>query len=152
VHPGRALLVAVALLLAFAAPAAASDRHPTQGELEGEVICPTCHTTLDQSSSPPARRMKAFIARRIAADDTRTEIEDKLIASFGPSVIARPATHGFDLLAWLLPLAGLLGGAAVVGVAAWRWSRSREPVPAAASPPLDADLERRVDEELARFE
>ena len=150
-HRGRALLVALAALLLLAAPASASEGHPTQGELEGEVICPTCHTTLDQSDSPIALRMKAFIARRIAAGDTRSQIEDKLIATFGPSVVARPATHGFDLLAWLLPLAALVGGAAVLGGAAWRWSRSRAPA-VAADAPLDPALEQRVDEELARFE
>jgi cytochrome c-type biogenesis protein CcmH len=151
VHPGRALLVAVAALLLCAAPGLASETHPTQGELEGEVICPTCHTTLDQSSAPIALRMKAFIARRIAAGDTRSQIEDKLIATFGPSVVARPATHGFDLLAWLLPLAGVLAGAVVLGAAAWRWSRGRNPPPSGGAP-LDLELERRVDEELARFE
>ncbi len=150
-HPGRALLLAVAALVLAAAPATASDRHPTQGELEGEIICPTCRTTLDQSDAPIAQRMKAFIARRIAAGDTRTQIEDKLIATFGPSVVARPATHGFDLLAWLLPIAGILGGAAVIGVAAWRWSRVRASAPVSV-PPLDPEVERRVDEELARFE
>ena len=93
----------------------------------------------------------SFIARRIAAGDTRSQIEDKLIATFGPSVVARPATHGFDLLAWLLPLVALIGGAAVLGGAAWRWSRSRAPAATIAAP-LDPELERRVDEELARFE
>jgi cytochrome c-type biogenesis protein CcmH len=151
VHPGRALLVALVALALAAAPAAASERHPTQSELEGEVMCPTCHVTLDQSDSPIAQVMKAFIARRIAAGDTRSQIENKLIANFGQSVIARPGTHGFDLLAWLLPLVALLAGAAVVGVAAWRWSRARAPAPEAV-PPLDPELERRVDEELARFE
>jgi cytochrome c-type biogenesis protein CcmH len=151
VHPGRALLIAVAALLFCAAPGLASETHPTQGELEGEVICPTCHTTLDQSSAPIALRMKAFIARRIAAGDTRSQIEDKLIATFGPSVVARPATHGFDLLAWLLPLAGVLAGAVVLAAAAWRWSRGRTPPPSGGAP-LDPELERRVDEELARFE
>ena len=150
-HPGRALLVALAALLLAAAPALASERHPTQGEMEGEIICPTCHTTLDQSDSPTAQRMKAFIARRIAAGDTRTQIENGLIATFGESVVARPSTHGFDLLAWLLPLAGILAGAVVLGVAAWGWTRRRPP-PSAGGPPLDPDLERRVDEELARFE
>jgi cytochrome c-type biogenesis protein CcmH len=150
-HPGRALLVALAALLLAASPALASERHPTQGEMEGEIICPTCHTTLDQSDSPIAQRMKVFIAHRIAAGDTRTQIENKLIATFGPSVVARPATHGFDLLAWLLPLAGILAGAVVLGAAAWRWSRVRAPASAAA-PQLDPELERRVDEELARFE
>jgi cytochrome c-type biogenesis protein CcmH len=141
----------VALLLVPAA--AASERHPTQSELESEVVCPACHTTLDQSSSPIAQRMKAFIAARIRAGDTKTEIEDALVAQFGQAVLAKPATHGFDLVAWVLPIAGLLAGAAVVGFAAWRWSRNapREP-PAATGPPLDPELERRVDEELARFD
>ena len=97
--------------------------------------------------------MKAFIAARIRAGDTRSEIEDALVAQFGQAVLAKPATHGFDLVAWVLPIAGLLAGAAVVGFAAWRWSRSAasgssEP----AGPPLDPELDRRVDEELARFE
>jgi cytochrome c-type biogenesis protein CcmH len=142
----------VLALLALLAPAAgASERHPTQGELEGEVMCPTCHTTLDQSDSAIAVRMKAFIARRIAAGDTRTEIENELVGTFGKSVIARPGTHGFDLLAWLLPLVGILGAAAVIGFAAWSWTKASRP-PGAVEPPLDADVERRVDEELARYD
>jgi cytochrome c-type biogenesis protein CcmH len=151
VHPGRALLVTLALFVLLVPAAAASDRHPTQGELEGEVMCPTCHTTLDQSDAPVAQRMKAFIARRIAAGDTRTEIENELVATFGESVIARPRTHGFDLLAWLLPLAGIAAAAAVIGVAAWRWTKTSRR-PEASEPPLDAELERRVDEELERFD
>jgi cytochrome c-type biogenesis protein CcmH len=148
----RAAAVAAAVL-AFAGPAAAACGHPrtTLAHLEGQIMCPTCHTTLDQSDSPIAQRMKVFIARRIAAGDTRTQIENKLIATFGPSVVARPATHGFDLLAWLLPLAGIVAGAVLLGFAAWGWSRKRPP-PSAGGPPLDPELERRVDEELARFE
>ena len=71
---------------------------------------------------------------------------------------AAPPKSGWGLLAWLLPLVLLVGGGAVLGVYAWRWSRSREPAPAAAGPeqngraPLDPDLERRLEEELARFE
>ena len=150
-HPGRALLVVFALFALAAPVAAASDRHPTQGELEAEVMCPTCHTTLDQSDAPIAQRMKAFLARRIAAGDTRTEIENKLIGTFGESVIARPSTHGFDLLAWLLPFAGILGAGAIVGVAAWRWTKSPRRGEAPV-PPLDPETERRVDDELARFD
>ena len=97
--------------------------------------------------------MKAFIAARIRAGATKGEIEDALVAQFGQAVLAKPATHGFDLVAWVLPIAGLLAGAAVVGVAAWRWSRGApRGRPATRGPPLDPELERRVDEELAKFE
>ena len=146
-------LAVLVLALALVPAAAASERHPTLGELEGEVICPTCHTTLDQSDAPIAQRMKLFIARRIRAGDTKSEIEQKLVAQFGPQVLAEPSKHGFDLLAWLLPLAGLFAGAAILAAAAWRWARPSDKVSLGEpEPPLDPELERRVDEELARFE
>jgi len=72
-------------------------------------------------------------------------------------VLAAPPKRGFNLLAWLLPFAGLGIGAAVLAVLARRWSRQHEEaVPADPSGngrgPLDPELERRVDEELARFD
>jgi cytochrome c-type biogenesis protein CcmH len=154
----RALLL-LAFSLVVTPTAAASEERPTQAELERELICPVCTpATLDQSDSQIARNMKRFIARRIAAGDTKSEIKTKLVAQFGPQVLAAPPRSGFNWLAWLLPLAGLALGAAVVGVAVWRWSRSRErPV---ELPPearngrrsIDPELERRLEEELARFE
>jgi cytochrome c-type biogenesis protein CcmH len=147
----RHFLICLAVL-ALAAPAVASEQHPTLAELEGEIICPTCHTTLDQSDSPIARRMKQFISARIAAGDTKSEIKAKLVAQFGKAVLAAPPRKGFDLLAWWLPIAAILAGAAVLGALAWRWSHSREPALAGAGAPLGADADRRLDEELARFE
>ena len=147
-----AAALATVLALALAPAAAGSEQHPTLGELEGEVMCPACHTTIDQSDSRIAQRMKVFIAARIRAGDTKTQIENRLIAQFGPSVIAKPTRHGLDLVAWLLPLALLGIGAVAVGAAAWRWRKaSAVPAPAGAAA-LDPELERRVDEELARFE
>jgi len=122
----------------------------SQADLEGEIMCPVCSTTLDQSDSPIARRMKADIATRIAAGDTKKEIENALVAEFGQQILASPPKKGFNLLAWILPFVVLFGGALVLGLFAWRWSRSREPSPPA--PRLSPALERRVDEELARFD
>ncbi len=147
------LLLAPAIALVLVAPAVASERHPTLGELEGEVMCPTCKTTLDQSTAPIAARIRQFISARISAGDTKSQIKSKLVLQFGPAVLAEPSKHGLNLLAWVLPFAGLGLGAAALSVLAWRWSRRREPVPAgAAVGGLDPELDRRVDEELARFE
>jgi cytochrome c-type biogenesis protein CcmH len=146
-------LAALALALGTAASGFASERHPTLAELEGEVMCPTCHTTLDQSDSAIANRIRHFIVARIAARDTRSQIKDALVAQFGPAVLAAPPRKGFDLLAWWLPFAGLGAAAVVVSAAAWRWARAREPgSPDEASARLEPELERRLDEELARFE
>ena len=65
-----------------------------------------------------------------------------------------PRKHGFDLLAWLLPLAGIAAGALALAGGAWAWSRNRGPgeLVTADGPPLDPALSRRVDEELARYD
>ena len=120
------LLVLVAIALVLVPAALASEAHPTQGELEAELVCPTCKTTLDQSNAPIAQRMKRFIARRIAAGDTKSEIKDKLVAQFGRGVLAAPEKQGFDLVAWVVPLAGLAAGAIVLSLLLWRWTRRVE--------------------------
>ena len=120
------VLVALVLGLAVVPSALASEQHPTQAELEGELVCPTCSTTLDQSNAPIALRMKEFVRSRIAAGDTKSEIKEELVAQFGKGVLAAPEQKGFDLLAWVLPIVGLLGGAAVLTVLAWRWTRRPE--------------------------
>jgi cytochrome c-type biogenesis protein CcmH len=153
----RLLALALAALL-LAAPAAASESHPTQGELESELMCPICAgETLAQSTSAPAQRIKAYIGARIAAGDTKSQIKDRLVVQWGQRILAAPPRHGFNLLAWALPLVGLLGGAGIMGLLAWRWTRVREPEPAPQQwalngHPLEPEEERRLDEELARFD
>lgn len=145
------VFVLFCLAALLAAPVArASEQHPTQAELEGEVMCPVCGTTLDQSESPAAQQIKRVIARRIAAGDTKSEIKARLVANYGDAILAAPPHRGFGLLAWWLPIAGIVAAAALVGFGAWRWSRARERAPAPA--PMDPALERRLDDELRRYE
>jgi cytochrome c-type biogenesis protein CcmH len=151
----RFALVAASLLaaLALAMPAAASEQHPTQGEIETELVCPSCHVPLDESNSPIAQQMKAFIRSHIALGWTKSRIESALAAQLGPGIYGVPRTHGFDLLAWVLPLGGIGVGAVALGAGAWHWSRRRgDDSPPSDAIVLDASLERRVDEELARFD
>lgn len=143
-------LLAVSLLaLAFAGVAAASEERPTSAELESELVCPVCDSTLDTSNAEIARIMKVRIRERIAAGATKSQIKAEFVEQFGERVLATPPRRGFDLLAWLLPVVGGGLAAVVVGTAAWRWSR---PAAATPDPPLDPELERRLDDELDRFE
>jgi cytochrome c-type biogenesis protein CcmH/NrfF len=154
----RRTLAAAALLAVLAAGCGGeSEEQPTLAQLEKKFICPTCQTTLELSNAPVADRMRAFIRERIAAGDSESEISDALVAQFGEGVLAAPPKEGFNLLAWVLPLAGGAVAIGALAVALRRWSRARaEPASAAPSangrPPLDPELERRLDEELARFD
>lgn len=151
----RALALAAALVaLAAASCGGGGEEQPTLAQLEKKFICPTCKTTLELSNAPVADRMRDFIRQRLAVGDSEQEIEDALVAQFGEAVLASPPKEGFNLLVWVLPLVGGAVAVAAVALALRRWSRTRprgEPAPTTA-PALDPDLERRVDDELRRFD
>jgi cytochrome c-type biogenesis protein CcmH len=151
-----------ALLLAPAAASAASPHRASLDDLEREVMCLVCGTTLNVSDSPQADRERAFIRALIARGETNSQIKDALVAQYGRRVLATPSDSGFDLAAWLVPgLAVVLAGIAIA-FAVVRWRRARPagqtrplPTPAAtaAGPPgapaatgdsarLRSDLER----------
>jgi cytochrome c-type biogenesis protein CcmH/NrfF len=150
-----AALLAVLAALALAGTAAASERHPTLTEIEGEVLCVECNEPLDMSSGPFADRERAVIRQWIAAGYTKSQIEDKLVQQFGRQVLLSPPTSGFDAIAWILPIGGGIVAAILIAFGAWRWSRRRSDAPEADHPPqarIEPELERQLDEELARYD
>ena len=145
-----AVVGAAALVLAGPAAAACTKPHTSLSAMEGQIMCPTCHTTLDQSDAPAARRIEHRIQVLIDQCKTADEIKADLVANFGAGILAAPPRKGFDLLAWWLPLGGIAAGALLLALGVWRWSRAR--APDAAEPPLDPELDARVDELLAEYE
>ena len=87
----RGVLAVVCVALLAAAGAAGA---PNPADLEAELVCPTCDTTLDQSNAPVAQRMKQIIRAQIAAGLTEAEIKAALVDQFGPGVLAEPAEVG----------------------------------------------------------
>jgi cytochrome c-type biogenesis protein CcmH len=147
------LVLAALAALVLAAPAAACAPKASQAYLETRLVCITCHTTLDESDSPFAVEMKNEIARQVKACRTNSQIIESMVSEFGPTVLSTPQTHGFDLIAWVLPLGGILLGAAALGVGARRWRAVRTDASVdSLQSPLEEEDERRVDEELRRLD
>jgi cytochrome c-type biogenesis protein CcmH/NrfF len=146
-----AVLVA-GLVLAGSAAAACPAPRTSLATLEGEIMCPTCHTTLDQSDSAAAQRIEHHITVLIAQCKTEGQIKADLVANFGAGILAAPPHKGFDLLAWWLPLGGVIAAAVAVAFGVWRWSRGRGPDEGPPSSGLDDETERRLDELLARLD
>jgi cytochrome c-type biogenesis protein CcmH len=148
-------LIALGLALALVAPVAAPAQAPRASlpDIEDEVMCLECGTALNVSNSPVADQERDFIAGLVAQGRTKAQIKDALVAEYGPRVLAEPQEDGFQLTAWLVPLAAVLFGVALVVLTARRWRRARpEPAAAASGRPMEPEDERRLDDELAAFD
>jgi cytochrome c-type biogenesis protein CcmH len=120
-------LVALLTLLVPAVAEAASCRQTTVADLEDEVMCPVCGTTLGLAREAAlAKRERALIARLIDSCRSKQEIKDELVAEFGPAVLAEPPDRGIGAAAYLVPL---VAGAVVLGgvlLAFRRWRREAQ--------------------------
>ncbi len=145
----RALLLAV---LALAAPALAAASPPRLTDIEAEVMCPICGTLLELSESPQGKRERAFIARLIAAGETKSQIKDALVAQYGPQVLALPRGSGFDLSAYLAPAIALLVATVALALGVARWRRNaRSPGGKPVAAPRGEAAER-LDADIARYD
>ena len=147
----KRLAAAVVLWLALTPAAALACPETSLGDLEDEVMCPVCGTSLGLATeAPQAQRERAFIERLIAECKTKDEVKAALVDEFGDEVLASPdADDGFEIAAYLIPAAILLGAAGAIAVGVRRWRR-RPPPPADAS--ASATESKRLDEDLARYD
>jgi cytochrome c-type biogenesis protein CcmH len=148
-----ALALACLLGAAVTTPALAAQATWSEADLESQLMCPVCHTLLENSQSAEANRIRKVIDDKHRQGWSEARTRDYLVAQFGEEVLAAPPRHGFYLLAWLVPAAVLLGGVALALLLARAWSGGRGggdgPSPPAAP---DADMDARIDAELAREE
>jgi cytochrome c-type biogenesis protein CcmH/NrfF len=119
-------------------------------------MCVICGVTLELATdAPQAIREREYIRTLIARGLSKDEIKDRLVAQYGPQVLAIPGDEGFDLAAWLVPGAAIViaGGAIFVGLRRWRRDTRRD---AAADPEkraeVDSEEQKRLDEDLARYD
>jgi cytochrome c-type biogenesis protein CcmH len=154
---GTALTLAAMVLLpplgAIASPAAADSR-PSLPAIERQVMCVTCKIPLDVAESPQADRERAYIQSLIDQGQTEAQIKRALVGQYGPSVLALPSAHGFDLAAYLVPLGAVLALIAALAVLLPRWRRrARAPDEQdAPRPALSSSDSARLDADLARFD
>jgi cytochrome c-type biogenesis protein CcmH len=150
-----AIVAALTLTLAFGvATAAAVTPRTTMPVIERQVMCVTCKIPLNVAESPQSQRERAFIRALIDEGQTEAQIKNELVAQYGPSVLALPSTKGFDLAAYLVPIAVVL---ALVGLLAlllpsWRRHALTQAAQAADAPELSATDAARLDADLERFD
>ena len=148
----RAVAVLVASLAL--APAAAGCPKTSLGEIEDEVMCPVCGTSLALASeAPQAQRERAFIERLIDDCKSEEEVKAALVEEFGDEVLALPEDDGFEIAAYLIPAGILLGasGAIIVGVRRGRRAGGRAATTPAAAAATGAET-KRLDDDLSKYD
>lgn len=146
-------LTLLCVLTALLAPAAAQAAPPVRASLpdiEDEVMCVECGTSLAVSDSPVANQERAVIRKLIAQGKTKAQIKAALVQEYGTDVLADPKRHGFGKALWIVPAALVLLGGTVIFLALRRWRRNG-PAPETPLPPeLSPEDARRLETELSR--
>jgi cytochrome c-type biogenesis protein CcmH len=146
----RALGVAVLVVALASGGTAAAGQRASLPDIEDEVMCVQCGTTLNLSNAAVADRERAFIRREIARGRTKKQIKDELVDRFGPGVLALPEDKGFDRAAYLVPVIAALAALIGVFVAARRWRGPARPAEVPGG--LEAADQSRLDRELAAYD
>ncbi|MDP9188432.1 MAG: cytochrome c-type biogenesis protein CcmH [Actinomycetota bacterium] len=119
-------------------------------DIEDEVMCPVCGTTLELAEAPQAEREREQIRGLIEQGLSKEQIKDELVAEYGDEVLAEPQSSGFDLAAWVVPLLGAL--LALIAICTWVLRGRRRAGGAAPPAPLSEEDRTRLDAELTSFD
>jgi cytochrome c-type biogenesis protein CcmH/NrfF len=121
-------------------------------------MCVTCKISLSVAQSPQADRERVFIQHLIDEGRTLPQIKRALVFQYGPTVLALPPGHGFDLGVYLVPAAVVLALLVTVALLLPRWrrraraaqaAREAEQAPSSTLSPADAE---RLQADMARFD
>ncbi len=93
-----------------------------------QLYCPVCESIpLDVCPTQACAQWRATIGEKLAAGWTDQQILDYFVTQYGERVLARPSSHGLNVLVWVIPPLLVLAGAVVL----WRVLRQLRPAPAA---------------------
>jgi cytochrome c-type biogenesis protein CcmH len=128
-----------------------ADVESSAKKLENELMSPCCMTnTVAEHYSGASSKMKTEIRQMLAEGKTEQEILDFYVEQHGPQILSVPPAQGFNLTAYLVPMAMLVLGAVALVFVVRKW-RDRDK--AAETPTATADLDpayvERVQKELA---
>ncbi len=150
-----ALVSALVVTLLVVGTISAQTPTPEEvNEVARELYCPLCiGLRLDVCELPVCDDMKAIIAQKLAAGESKEEIKQYFVELYGPKVIGAPERRGLGWLAWALP--GLLALMALVGGAWWIRGRAGKAEQAAEKAEIfdvPGEYKARLERELQRFE
>ena len=137
-----------------ALPEAEFDEREAQN-IDRMIMCPVCPAeTIDQAQVELSKQMRAIVREMLAEGKDREDIFDFFVERYGKDILAAPPKSGANLVAWLLPVFGVI--AALVAVFfIIRSMTQRGPSPTTQRPVQDEGLAlylQLVDRHLAMYQ
>ncbi len=119
-----------------------------------DLWCPLCggRLRLDSCELKACAQMREVIEIKLTEGEDAASIRDYFLEQYGPQVLGVPPRQGFNWLAWILPLVAVAGGGIFLWLRLQQMSRPLRPTPTRVSRPEANERERRLDEELARYD
>ena len=106
------------------------------------IMCPVCPAeSIDQAQVPIARQMRQIVREQLARGATKAEILAFFVDRYGQSIIAAPPISGFNLIAWIFPVAALVA-ALIVSILVLRSMQAKPDVSSTVPPgEINSDLQ-----------
>lgn len=150
------------VLLFFISLAGATDVYAavTKAEVKDisdELICycGCANKVVATCGCGTADMIESDIAQQLEAGKTKDDIIAAYVAVHGVQGLATPPARGFNLSAWIIPIAALLAGGLVIRTAVIRWrargretevQRDRKPEPVVAAVKHQNQIQRELKE------
>jgi cytochrome c-type biogenesis protein CcmH len=155
----RALALAAIIATGVASPASAQET-PRAKALGKRVLCMCggCEDSAGMCNHPggtfsgpcdTARGMQKDLDAHVNRNESDDQILQAFVEQYGPTVLVEPPQKGFDLLAWIMPIAVPLIALVLVWEIVRRW-RHKATLAPAGGPQVDAEFLARAQREAGR--
>jgi len=124
------------------------ERSPPEGSfsesqaqgIDRMIMCPVCPAeTIDQAQVEISFQMRQIVRDMLSKGSDRDEILDFFVERYGKDILAAPPKSGANLVAWLMPVGGVIAGLIAVYLILRSMAR-RGSAPITAQPVTDAGL------------
>lgn len=91
--------------------------------LASELRCPVCQgLSVQDSPSELAQQMRGLIREQLAAGKSEREVKEFFKSKYGEFIFLAPEPHGFNILAYAIPVLIVAAGGVMIAIAVRKWT------------------------------
>ena len=114
-------------------------------------MCP--NTPLDVCATQACVQWRALIKEKLQQGQSEQQIRDYFVAQYGQQVLGAPPAQGFNWLAYILPVIGIILGATIAWFTVRQWliRRTGSATATPETPTIPKEYADRIEKELKEY-